>query len=62
MKWFQMVLSPLLQERVKKGYREDNDLAVNAKLNSPSKLAVDSDDNLYFIDSGNQRIHKISFK
>jgi sugar lactone lactonase YvrE len=44
----------------KGGYSGDNGLAINAKLNGPSSLAVDSAGNLYIADTLNLRVRKIS--
>ncbi|WP_158082364.1 S-layer homology domain-containing protein, partial [Paenibacillus ferrarius] len=41
------------------GYSGDGGLAASAKLNSPRGLAVDSGDNLYIADAGNNRIRKV---
>jgi hypothetical protein len=38
------------------GYSGDNGPAVDAELNEPAAVAVDSADNLYIADSGNNRI------
>ena len=38
------------------GYSGDNGLAINAHLNTPSGLALDSEGNLYISDTGNHRI------
>ncbi|MDQ2900867.1 MAG: hypothetical protein M3Y07_13870, partial [Acidobacteriota bacterium] len=42
------------------GFEGDGGLAAGAKLNAPSGMAFDNSGNLYFADSGNQRIRKIS--
>ena len=42
------------------GYSGDGDLAVNAELNDPGGLAVDSVGNIYFADTGNQVIRKVT--
>jgi trimeric autotransporter adhesin len=42
------------------GYSGDNGLATSAQLNSPSGVAVDSVNNLYIADSGNNRIRKVT--
>ncbi|MBD2701400.1 hypothetical protein IC229_12175 [Spirosoma sp. BT702] len=42
------------------GYSGDGGAAINAKLNSPSGLALDLSGNLYIADRGNHRIRKIS--
>ena len=42
------------------GFSGDNGLAVNAKLNAPAGVAVDSGGNLYIADSGNNRIRKVN--
>lgn len=41
------------------GYNGDNILAVDAQVGSPSALAIDISNNLYFGDQGNYRIRKI---
>ena len=42
------------------GYNGDNIPATNAELNYPTGVAVDSAGNLYIVDSGNNRIRKVS--
>jgi uncharacterized protein (TIGR03437 family) len=42
------------------GFSGDNGPAVNAQLNAPQGLAVDSAGNLYIADSGNHRIRMVS--
>jgi trimeric autotransporter adhesin len=42
------------------GYGGDNGLATNASLSGPAGLAVDSANNLYIADSGNNRIRKVT--
>jgi trimeric autotransporter adhesin len=42
------------------GFSGDNDLAINARLLSPARLAIDANDNLYIVDTGNQRIRKVT--
>jgi sugar lactone lactonase YvrE len=42
------------------GFSGDNDLAVNAKLNNPAGLCVDTNGNLYIADSGNNRIRLVT--
>jgi trimeric autotransporter adhesin len=42
------------------GYSGDNGPAVDAEVNQPSAVAVDSADNLYIADSGNNRIRKVA--
>jgi trimeric autotransporter adhesin len=42
------------------GYSGDNGLAVNAELNNPAGVVVDSVGNLYIADSGNNRIRKVT--
>lgn len=42
------------------GFTGDNGLAISARLNSPSRMAIDANDNLYITDTGNQRIRKIT--
>src|SRR5262245_60268105 len=41
------------------GFSGDGRIATEAKLNSPSDLALDPSGNLYFTDAGNNRIRKI---
>ncbi len=41
-------------------FRGDGELAVNASINGPAGLAVDSDGNLYIADRGNHRVRKVS--
>ena len=43
------------------GWSGDNDLAINAEINSPRGLAIDSCGNLYIADNGNRRIRKVAF-
>ncbi len=42
------------------GYNGDNILATNAKLSLPQFLVIDSIGNIYFTDSGNDRVRKIT--
>jgi hypothetical protein len=42
------------------GYSGDGGRAISAQLNNPSGLAVDSEGNLYIIDTGNRRIRKVT--
>jgi sugar lactone lactonase YvrE len=42
------------------GFSGDNGLAVNAQINNPSGLAIDSAGTLYISDAGNQRIRKVT--
>jgi len=42
------------------GFSGDSGLAVNAQLNRPSNVAVDSTGNLYINDAGNSRIRKVN--
>lgn len=42
------------------GYRGDGHAAPQAQLNSPSGLALDQNGNLYFADTGNHRIRRIT--
>jgi RHS repeat-associated protein len=42
------------------GYNGDNIPAVNSDIKHPSRLKIDRDENIYFIDEGNGRIRKIS--
>jgi hypothetical protein len=42
------------------GSSGDNNLAVNAKLNNPSKIAIDSKANIYIADTDNNKIRKIT--
>jgi uncharacterized protein (TIGR03437 family) len=42
------------------GFSGDNGPAANAKLNSPRGIAVDSAGNLFFADTGNYRVRRIS--
>ena len=42
------------------GYSGDNGPAVDAQLNEPAAVAVDSAGNLYIADSGNNRIRKVT--
>ena len=42
------------------GFSGDNGLAVNAQLNGPSGLAVDSVGNLFISDTNNERIRKVT--
>ena len=43
------------------GFSGDGELAVNATLNLPTGVAVDSDGNVYIADSGNDRIRKVDY-
>ncbi len=43
------------------GFNGDNQLATNAQLSSPRGLVFDKEGNLYFADSGNNRIRKIIY-
>jgi sugar lactone lactonase YvrE len=42
------------------GFAGDGGPAISAQLNGPSSLAVDNGGNLFFVDSANQRIRKVS--
>jgi sugar lactone lactonase YvrE len=42
------------------GYSGDGGPAINSQLNRPSRLSIDATDNVYFTDSGNERVRKIS--
>ncbi len=42
------------------GYSGDNGPAINAELNSPHGVTVDSSGNLYIVDTGNHRIRMVS--
>jgi len=42
------------------GYNGDNQLATNAKLNSPNGVAVDSSGNIYIADMLNNRVRKVT--
>jgi uncharacterized protein (TIGR03437 family) len=42
------------------GYSGDNGPALNAQLNSPVGLALDSQGNLYIADAGNNRVRRVS--
>ncbi len=44
----------------KEGFSGDGGLAMNAQLNGPAGLAIDSSANLYFSDLNNQRIRKVT--
>ncbi len=41
-------------------YSGDGGQALNARLNAPTGVAVDADDNLYIADSGNYRVRRVS--
>jgi uncharacterized protein (TIGR03437 family) len=41
------------------GYSGDNGPAINAQLNSPAGIAVDSAGNLYIADAGNNRVRRV---
>ena len=41
------------------GYTGDDGLAINASLSSPWSISIDSSDNLYIADLGNNRIRKV---
>lgn len=43
------------------GYSGDDGLCIHAKIDSPSDLITDSNGNLYFTDTNNNRIRKIDF-
>ena len=45
-----------------KGFSGDGGLAVNARINEPSDIVLDSDGNLIFIDFYNWRIRKVDLK
>jgi sugar lactone lactonase YvrE len=45
-----------------KGFHGDGGLAVQAKLNNPSGLAVDRDGNLYISEFVNNRIRRVDAK
>jgi hypothetical protein len=42
------------------GFSGDNGLAINAQLDSPSNILIDSLGNIYISDQGNQRIRKVN--
>lgn len=42
------------------GYSGDGSLAINAQLNSPSSIAVQSDGSVYICDAGNRGIRKVT--
>jgi hypothetical protein len=42
------------------GYSGDGEAATSAALNSPIGIVIDFSGNVYFSDSGNQRVRKIS--
>lgn len=42
------------------GFTGDNALASGARLNGPRSLTLDATGNIYFVDSGNQRVRKIN--
>ena len=42
------------------GYSGDSGVATRAELNSPSGVAVDASGNIYIVDSGNNRIRKVT--
>jgi uncharacterized protein (TIGR03437 family) len=42
------------------GYSGDGSFAKNALLNGPGAVAIDKSDNIYFADSGNNRVRKIT--
>jgi uncharacterized protein YjiK len=42
------------------GYSGDNGVALNAKLNSPRGITIDTSNNLYFADSINNVVRKIT--
>jgi hypothetical protein len=44
-----------------RGFAGDGGAGINANISSPNEMAVDSADNLYFADTGNNRIRKISY-
>lgn len=44
------------------GFSGDGGLATQAKLSFPIGIAIDSSDNLYIVDSGNNRIRKLDLK
>lgn len=41
------------------GYSGDGEAATNASLNAPNALTVDSAGNIFFVDSGNNRVRKV---
>ena len=43
------------------GYSGDGGFAINTTLNAPKGVAIDYNGNLYFTDSGNNRIRKVTF-
>jgi len=40
-------------------YSGDGSFAKSAKLNKPIALAIDKNDTVYFVDSGNNRVRKV---